>query len=75
MMAAPAWYGAGLTDVNTGTAFKVADWKGKVVLVEITAVQPAPLGLCRRGRLAPRPGGQDGRASGPGDGRARPAMD
>jgi hypothetical protein len=38
MMAAPAWYGADLTDVNTSTAFKVADLKGKVVLVETMAV-------------------------------------
>jgi cytochrome oxidase Cu insertion factor (SCO1/SenC/PrrC family) len=38
MMAAPAWYDAELTDVNTGTAFKVADLKGKVVLVETMAV-------------------------------------
>jgi thiol-disulfide isomerase/thioredoxin len=38
MMEAPAWYGADLTDVNTGTAFKVADLKGKVVLVETMAV-------------------------------------
>jgi hypothetical protein len=38
MMEAPAWYGTTLTDVNTGTAFKVADLKGKVVLVEIVAV-------------------------------------
>ena len=38
MMPAPAWYGADLTDVNTGAAFKLADLKGKVVLVETIAV-------------------------------------
>jgi cytochrome oxidase Cu insertion factor (SCO1/SenC/PrrC family) len=37
-MAAPAWFNAKLTDVNTGQSFKVADLKGKVVLVETMAV-------------------------------------
>lgn len=37
-MAAPAWYAAQLTDVNTGSTFRVADFKGRVVLVETMAV-------------------------------------
>jgi hypothetical protein len=37
-MAAPAWFNAQLTDVNTGKSFKMADFKGKVVLVETMAV-------------------------------------
>jgi len=37
-MAAPAWFNAKLTDVNTGKGFKLADLKGKVVLVETMAV-------------------------------------
>jgi len=37
-MAAPAWFNAKLTDVNTGKSFKLADLKGKVVLVETMAV-------------------------------------
>jgi hypothetical protein len=35
---APAWYGVELTDVNSNAVFKVADFKGKVVLVETLAV-------------------------------------
>ncbi|MBM3129406.1 MAG: TlpA family protein disulfide reductase [Chloroflexi bacterium] len=37
-MATPAWFSANLTDVNTGKSFQVADFKGKVVLVETMAV-------------------------------------
>jgi cytochrome oxidase Cu insertion factor (SCO1/SenC/PrrC family) len=37
-MATPAWYAAQLTDVNTGSTFRVADFEGKVVLVETMAV-------------------------------------
>ncbi len=37
-MAGPAWYGWELTDVNSGSVFKVADYQGKVVLVETLAV-------------------------------------
>jgi len=37
-MAAPAWFTANLTDVNTGKTFQIADFKGKVVLVETMAV-------------------------------------
>jgi cytochrome oxidase Cu insertion factor (SCO1/SenC/PrrC family) len=37
-MSASAWFNAGLTDVNTGKSFKVADLHGKVVLVETMAV-------------------------------------
>lgn len=37
-MAAPAWFSAQLTNVNTGAAFSVADLNGKVVLVEPMAV-------------------------------------
>ncbi len=35
---APAWFNAKLTDVNTGKSFKVADFQGKVILVETLAV-------------------------------------
>jgi hypothetical protein len=34
----PAWYGVELTNVTSGTTFKVADLQGKVVLVETLAV-------------------------------------
>jgi len=37
-MAAPAWFNVMLSDVNTGKGFQVADFKGKVVLVETMAV-------------------------------------
>jgi thiol-disulfide isomerase/thioredoxin len=37
-MSAPAWFDAKLTDINTGQSFKVADWHGKVILVETMAV-------------------------------------
>jgi thiol-disulfide isomerase/thioredoxin len=37
MMAAPAWFGAALTNVSTGESFTVNDFKGKVVLVETMA--------------------------------------
>jgi hypothetical protein len=37
-MMGPDWFGAELTDVNTGESFKVADFHGKVVLVETMAV-------------------------------------
>lgn len=36
--ATPAWFSANLTDVNTGKSFQIADFKGKVVLVETMAV-------------------------------------
>lgn len=38
MMAAPAWFGAALTDARTGQAFSINDFKGKVVLVETMAM-------------------------------------
>ncbi len=38
MMPAPAWFGAELTDVNTGRPFSIADLQGKVVLVETMAI-------------------------------------
>jgi cytochrome oxidase Cu insertion factor (SCO1/SenC/PrrC family) len=38
MMEAPAWYSASLTNVNTGQAFTINDFKGKVVLVETMAI-------------------------------------
>jgi thiol-disulfide isomerase/thioredoxin len=38
MMESPAWYGATLTNVQTGTAFTINDLKGKVVLVETMAI-------------------------------------
>ena len=34
----PGWYAMELTDVNTGSVFRVADLQGKVVLVETMAV-------------------------------------
>jgi hypothetical protein len=37
-MPAPAWYSVELMDVNTGESFRVADFEGKVVLVETLAV-------------------------------------
>ena len=37
-MAGPAWFTANLTNVNTGDNFTLADFKGKVVLVETMAV-------------------------------------
>lgn len=38
MSDSPAWYGASFTDANTGQAFTINDFKGKVVLVETMAV-------------------------------------
>ncbi|MHC1782033.1 MAG: TlpA family protein disulfide reductase [Anaerolineaceae bacterium] len=38
MMASPAWMDAALTHVSTGEAFKISDFKGKVVLVENLAI-------------------------------------
>ena len=38
MMELPAWYSASLTNVNTGEAFTINDFKGKVVLVETMAI-------------------------------------
>ncbi|MBL0348356.1 redoxin family protein [Candidatus Villigracilis affinis] len=38
MMEAPAWYSASLTDASTGQAFKIVDFKGKVILVEAMAI-------------------------------------
>ena len=37
MMETPKWFSASLTDVASGKAFKIADYKGKVVLVETLA--------------------------------------
>jgi thiol-disulfide isomerase/thioredoxin len=37
-MVSETWYGVALVDVNTGDTFKVADLRGKVVLVETMAV-------------------------------------
>jgi hypothetical protein len=37
-MMGPSWFNAELTDVSTGESFKVADFHGKVVLVETMAV-------------------------------------
>ena len=37
-MEVPAWFSTQLTDVNTGETFSVADFHGKVVLVETMAV-------------------------------------
>ena len=37
-MASPAWFNVSLTDARTGQAFSVADFKGKVVLVETMAI-------------------------------------
>jgi thiol-disulfide isomerase/thioredoxin len=38
MMEAPAWFSANLTNVTSGETFKIADFKGKVVLVETLAM-------------------------------------
>ncbi len=38
MVELPAWFSASLTDVNSGQPFAIADFKGKVVLVETLAV-------------------------------------
>ena len=38
MMVAPEWFSASLTDVDTGEAFTVADFEGRVVLVETLAM-------------------------------------
>jgi cytochrome oxidase Cu insertion factor (SCO1/SenC/PrrC family) len=38
MMEVPAWYSASLTDASTGQAFKINDFKGKVILVEAMAI-------------------------------------
>jgi len=38
MMEAPAWFSAALTDVQTGQAFSIADYNGKVLLVETMAI-------------------------------------
>lgn len=38
MMEAPAWFGASLTNVQTGESFTINDLKGKVVLVETMAI-------------------------------------
>ena len=51
MDAAPAWYSASLTDVTTGAAFTIQDFKGKVVLVE-TMAQWCP--TCKRQQQAAR---------------------
>lgn len=37
-VAQPGWYGMELTDVNTGSIFRLADLQGKVILVETMAV-------------------------------------
>lgn len=37
MMETPAWFGVSLTNVRTGEAFTINDFKGKVVLVELMA--------------------------------------
>jgi hypothetical protein len=37
-MDVPAWFGAELTDVNTGETFTLADLEGKVILVETMAI-------------------------------------
>lgn len=37
MMETPAWLGTNLTDATTGETFKIYDFKGKVVLVELMA--------------------------------------
>jgi thiol-disulfide isomerase/thioredoxin len=37
-MESPAWLGTSLTNVKTGEAFKISDFKGKVVLVENLAM-------------------------------------
>lgn len=38
MMEAPAWFSAALTDVQSGQPFSIADYKGKVLLVETMAI-------------------------------------
>lgn len=38
MVELPAWFSASLTDVNSGQPFAIADYQGKVVLVETLAV-------------------------------------
>lgn len=38
LMGSPAWYGASLTNVQTGEAFTVNGFRGKVILVETMAV-------------------------------------
>lgn len=38
MMVSPEWFTVSLTDVNSGETFAVADFKGKVVLVETLAM-------------------------------------
>lgn len=38
MMESPAWYGASLINVQSGSAFTISDLKGKVVLVETMAI-------------------------------------
>lgn len=37
-VSAPAWFGMPMTDVNTGASFTLADFHGRVVLVETMAV-------------------------------------
>jgi peroxiredoxin len=37
-VAGPAWFNAELTDVKTGQTFKIADFQGKVILIETMAV-------------------------------------
>lgn len=46
----PAWFKAELTNVNTGETFSVADFKGKVVLVETMAVW-CPLCTQQQGQI------------------------
>jgi thiol-disulfide isomerase/thioredoxin len=38
MMKIPTWYSASINDVSTGKAFKINDFKGKVILVESMAI-------------------------------------
>ncbi|HEY5731697.1 MAG TPA: TlpA disulfide reductase family protein [Anaerolineales bacterium] len=38
MMESPAWFGVSLTNVQTGEAFTINEFKGKVVLVETMAI-------------------------------------
>lgn len=38
MMKAPAWFSVELTDASSGNTFTIADFKGKVVLVETMAI-------------------------------------
>jgi hypothetical protein len=42
MMESPTWFGASLTDVNSGKIISINDFKGKVVLVE-TMAQSCPI--------------------------------